>query len=477
MNASLVARQRRLFALVEEFFRRVTGEDVTSFAARGDFSHVIHQRASVIAQRGEESFAWFESEARTLYTEEWKALFSDARDAGGMKLVLGGASQLSATHLASIRKMLLYSDTILIPDPLLPWLETDRQEERFRYVTLLQQAFWLLHLKPLIDEDLPYPAILVFPSWEKGLEENDPTTQEGQLSLTTAVVGHHIGHRFDNLNELRDFASAQPDSFLAAVEKNNLFLAPGALAPEPLEAGLARYWTYARQWRSADFIRGLASLPTAHLLLYAIMERLGPQYHMMENAEELSAQPMMCVDAHWHYHKLIGDTFASTLADTGALSPATIAILRALNRPGVSWLGNVPMSSLVTLRKNNENEAFRRRLSEYTAQLRDADLNNLDRVAADIGRGIAGLLTEHNKEVTRIAETYKLTYLRTLGGGVITAAALFAPALAPIVGALYAPLALAGAYANTKQQELLDKRRASRSLVGILATARDTARS
>jgi hypothetical protein len=55
----------------------------------------------------------------------------------------------------------------------MPWLERDRREERFRHVLLLKAVHTLLQLKPLVDADLRYPPVVVFPSWEKSLEEHD----------------------------------------------------------------------------------------------------------------------------------------------------------------------------------------------------------------------------------------------------------------------------------------------------------------
>jgi hypothetical protein len=475
MDSDLIVRQRRLFALAGEFFERVAGESAQSFAARGPFDEIIKQRAQTLARRGQTAYAWFEEQARSLYSANWRDVFRDARNAAGMKLVLGGANRLSGSHVGSIQKMLLYTDCLLVPDPILPWLETDRSEERFRHVHLLKQVFWLLHLKPLIDSDLPYPAVLIFPSWEKRLEKHDSTTQERQFALTTSVVNQHIGTSFGDIDELRQFAINQPTELLTAVDKSRIFLAPGADTVEPLDAGIERYLDHVRTWRSAEHVATLERFPRSILVLYAIMERLGPQYHMLENAEELRAQPMMSIPAHWHYHRLISQTFEGQLVHSGSLSKATVSTLRALDQPGHEWLGNVPIGSLVELRQNNENETFRTKLSGYTSALHEAELDEIDRVAAEVGRGLAAMLVEHRKEVRRIADRYKLEYTKTLAGGVVTAAATFMPALAPFVGGLVAPLALAGAYAYSKTKERAETRRAARSLTGVLATAHKAA--
>jgi hypothetical protein len=471
MDKHLVERQRRLFEITEEFFWTATGENVESFSKRGPFAEVVRSRADVLGRRGINAFSNFEERIRPYYAETWQNAFRDARNAAGMKLVLGGTSRFLGEQLSAVRKMALYSDTILIPDPLLPWFETERPEEKFRHMNLLQSAFWLLHLKPLVDRDLPYPAILVFPSWEKGLEAKDPTTRERQLGLVAAVVGNCTGRSFGDFTEVVAFATNSPAEFLRVIDQAQLFIAPGANEPEPIDIGIVRYRDHLATWRTDSHTAELLSLPHSLLVVNALLERLGPQYHLLENADELAAQPMMANLVHWHYHKLVARTFEGRLSTRGMLSAKTVAILRALDEPSNEWLGNVPIASLAELRSNNENEAFRKRMAEYTDTLHAADIDDLDRVAAEVGRGIAALIVDHKKEVRRIAEDHQLAYSATLAGGVVTLAAMYAPALAPFVDGLHAPLALAGAYAHTKQKELLERRRAARSLTGVLAAA------
>ena len=97
--------------------------------------------------------------------------------------VLGGSSSFKASQFNSVTQSLLYADTILIPDPVMPWIESDRKEERFRNIRMLEAVFGILHIKPLVDAEFRYPAVMVFPSWEKLLEHNDAQTQAGISTL------------------------------------------------------------------------------------------------------------------------------------------------------------------------------------------------------------------------------------------------------------------------------------------------------
>ena len=472
MSNLVLARQRALFELIAEFFERATGDSVRTFAARGRFDATIRARASLLAAKGKEAFPWFEKLYRDFYAREQTSAFADARSLGGMKLVLGGSARFSSSQLASVRKMLLYADTVLIPDPMLPWFEDERSEERFRHVLLLQTAYWLLHLRPLVNADLPYPAILVFPSWERSLELHDETTRSRQEALIVDTLGYHIGRRVLSLDELVTYATESEAEFLNSVDRAKLLLAPGAESPEPLKESIERYRAEVRKWRSQEHVRILESLPPGQFVLNALMERLGPLYHMLENSEELNAHPMMCLDAHWYYFEQIAEARQGELSEAGFLTPNAAATLRAINKPTLEWLGNVPIDALVELRLDNANEEFRRQLEGHTSQLRAASLANLDAVASEVGHGLSALMSAHQIDLRRICEDYRLRHIKTLAIGATTAAAMFVPALAPFVGNLAAPAAVAGKYLYDKAQERLDRSREARSLTGVLAKAK-----
>lgn len=156
--------QQEFFQILAEFFERATGKKAANFATPDTFNETIRKDAENLGRRGEKAFSWGLDALVDFYSRQKMSAFQSARETGGMKLVLGGSSRFTNTHLQATRKMLLYADTILIPDPVLPWIEIGREEEKFRHVNLLQNMFLLLHLQPLVDADLTYPAIIVFPS-------------------------------------------------------------------------------------------------------------------------------------------------------------------------------------------------------------------------------------------------------------------------------------------------------------------------
>ena len=125
-----VRYQKNLFELFSEFFQRATGVDTPDqFATFDSFPDVIHSNAGSLGQRLIDAFIWADENIRPYYAIESAAAYASAQQLGGLKLVQGGGSRFLSTHLESVRGSVLYADTVLVPDPVLPWLETDRLEE------------------------------------------------------------------------------------------------------------------------------------------------------------------------------------------------------------------------------------------------------------------------------------------------------------------------------------------------------------
>ncbi len=462
---------RELFAHLEEFFSRATGKSTANFATIETFGDVIRASASEIASRGEAAFRWLDTEVRAFYARRGGDAFKDAKQLGGMSLVLGGSSRFHRSQLNSVSTAVLYSDRVLIPDPVMPWLERDRTEERFRHVLLLQTVHALLQLKPLVDADLPYPPVVVFPSWEKLLEERDAQTQEGISQLLTDVLSSSLGESLVGLEEVVDFADRYSERFCEAVDRNRLFVAPEGPVNEPLEEALRRYEGEMATWRSREWLDVYGRLPIHRRVLNGVSERVAPVYHLLENAQEFGGHPLMCLEQHAHYFRLVSHTSSARLARLGVLDSRTIALVDALGSRRLRWLGGIPVDTLAKLRLDNENVAFRERLSASVGRLHESVLDDVDRVAAEVCHDIEGAIAEYEKALRFVQDKYNRAHGKTAVLAVAAMGAALMPALAPLLGSAV-PLALAAKYGHDKVAELAEKRALTQSLVGVLAVAK-----
>jgi hypothetical protein len=283
------AYQVELFQMIGEFWGRATGMLPEEFSSTEGFGDAIRQRARGLQYRAEDAFTFADTQLRTFYARNGARAYRLASRLAGTKLVLGGASNFGTSHLASTRSTLLYADTVLIADPLYPWLEDARQHERSRLVAPLREAHAILQLRPLIDADLPHCPVFVFPSFEKTLEREDDTTKKGIAQLIADVLAHFVDPGIGSLDDARAFAATRADDFIQAVERHALFEPPGADIGEPVGQALQRYEHYVKTWRTPEFLQTYERAPVGSKVLNGIIERLSPQFHLFENAEEWTA--------------------------------------------------------------------------------------------------------------------------------------------------------------------------------------------
>ena len=465
--------QRALFDRLDEFFYRATGTSAPEFATIADFPETIKKEAQKLAQRASDAYPWIERQLRELYSAKGVDAFRASRQLGGFKLVQGGGSGFHESQLNAVRGSLLYADTVLVPDPVLPWIETERSEERFRLTRFFQNIHALLHLKPLVDAQLPYPAIIVFPSWEKLLEKKDSHTQQGIDQLITDVLAHFVSPKINSLKDAVRIGDGEPDNFIERMERSGLLVAPGGALAASAQETFDLYEKHIETWRAKNFIDEFRRLSPVKKSLFLLMERITPQYHLAENAEELAAQPLLSVEQQAHYFKIVAQTNTGRLEKLGLINRNTSLVLESFSRERLSWLANIPLNSLVEVRKQNENAQFRKRLDGAIGRLHESSLANIDRVTAEICSEIDHALAEHQQELNKIETDFRQKNIKTAGAVVAVASAALVPSLAPYIGAAL-PLAVAAKYGWDRWDKRVEERKRSKSLMGIIAVAKQT---
>lgn len=474
---SLIEGQSELFRLFAEIFVVLTGHSYDALYSHDEIKESALAQARGNADTFERKFKAAMRNLGEFYERHSSAIFRHAKELGGLKVVLGGQRTFGPSALGGVQKMGLYVDTQLIPDPIFPYFEADLQL-RAKYVELILNLHKILQLKPLVDAKLPVPPIVVFPSFEKNLEERDVKTQVGINDLVLQVAGSACPATLLSMDELVKYSHERKDEFIHAMLAAQLFIPPGAAPGQIMspQDAIERHLVELRMYRSAENMAAIEKLPPESIILLGIMERLSPQYHLLENGEEFSAQPMLTQTAHWHFFEKCAQSSAQTLRRNGLLSEDAIFTARALQSEKLAWLENVPIPTLAVLLQNQENLVFRNELRKHTALLSAADATDLDRVVREVTHGIESLVQQHQKTIKEIEAKYssKNSIGVTLGTGavILGAAAQFIPSLG-VLG-VAAPVITAGGavanYANTKLQEHAEKKLARRSLMGVLAT-------
>lgn len=373
--------------------------------------------------------------------------------------------------------MALYVDTQLVPDPIHPFFEAEIHH-RFIYVEILENLFTILQLKPLVDAALPIPPILVFPSFEKSLEAGDVATQHGIQQLTLQVLRGTCNATLDTQDDLKDYLRLKPDTFIAEAMAAKLFVPLGALPGEIEDVGIAveRHLTELKAIRSEAMMTKLRQLSPAELIAATIGERLAPQYHLLENGDELQAQPLLTQPVHWHFFERCARASAIELNRQDIISADGLNTIRAMQDKNLGWLANIPMPALVEMLRNQENLAFRKELGQHTETLFATGSSDIDRIVKEVSHGIESMIQKHQKTIAEIEQKYQPKYAKTWmtgGAGVVLGSvATFLPALA-VFGPV-APIAAGSLMVGKLALDWVDKRaelnRGRHSMLGVLAT-------
>ncbi len=472
--------QAELFSLFSNLFSALTGRAHGLVQNDEEIKSLMLSRVSYEPEAFRTSVNGAIEELEEFYTQYATSTFRHAKILGGMRLVTGGQRMFGPSALSAVRITGLYADTQLIPDPVFPFLCSDLNLNAV-HLQLANQLFYLLQLRPLVDAELPVPPIFVFPSFEETLEERDAHTKLGLGKMAIRLLGPLCQGSIFSVEELFDYAQNHEKAFLDALMPAKLFIPPGGMPDTELrpDEAASRYLRELEGVRASDAVEHLKRLPVGILLLNGVIERLRPQYHLLENANELSAQPLLSQPVHWHYFEKISESNARGLRSQKILSEQAFQTLRAVQDDSLSWLARIPVETLRELLINDEHRWFREELNKYTNQLASAGPIETSDMVREVSYGLASLVQRQQKSLNDIERRYAPKKVAAYVGGIAgvgaSATAILLPSLSPFLGAAVPAVAAASAawgYGKEKTGEVVEKRQAANSMLGVLATVR-----
>lgn len=466
----IVKIQRDYLSKVEELLLEVTKKNYKKFSSVNELiDHLKTFAAS--AKSGNQfgrSISKIYSDLQSFYNENAANWFKLATNLGGLKLVFGGISRFSETLLRNARNVLIFSDTIFLADPVLPWIESEREHENFQVVQLLKNMYFVLQLKDIVDADLEYPPIILFPSFEKSFEENDEITKTGIDNLISDFFSYYLNEKFYHPSETLDYAREKSELFLKKIEEKQLFWPAQAESITNLNQGILDYKEFIKKNRSINQIETAERMLPSELVWMGICERITPHFHLLENSYEFGANPTFSKKAHWYYHTLLSKMHNSFQSK----NQKATSISNSLNDFRMNWLNNISVQDIILLRKNNENEKFRKDLLTQIDILDETLIENYDKVTNEVIKIISGLMANYNKEIEEIKERYQLKYKHLLGATVVSTAAQFYPAFREYTEAV-PPIISALKYSYDKMEEKYSLRKQRKSIIGLFSQAMD----
>lgn len=476
--------QVELFALFSSLFSALTGRSVDLIHDVAEIKQRLMWRVKYQPDVFAGSVNRVAEELSEFYNCHSTNIYQHAKTFGGMRLVTGGQRQFGPSALNAVRITGLYADTQLIPDPIYPFISSDLNLNA-AHLQLAIQLFHILQLRPLVDAQFPVPAVFVFPSFEEVLERNDAHTKLGIEELAIRLISPLCRGQIQSLEELVDYSNKQETAFLDALMPSGLFIPPGGKLGIQLSAAEAasQYLKELEGIRSPLVLDKMKRVSTGPLLLNGVLERIRPQYHLFENSSELGAQALLSQPVHWHYFEKIAQANARDLRSKNVISDQALQTLHAIQDDSLSWLANIPVKTLAQLISNNEHRWLREELNKYTSQLASTGPIDTNEMIKEVSHGLASLVQRQRKSLKDIELKYApkkaAVFTGSIMGAGLVASAVMLPLLSPFLAVGVPTVALAGAasaaligFGKEKIGEVVEKRHAGQSMLGVLATAR-----
>ena len=370
----------------------------------------------------------------------------------------------------------LYLDTVILPDPMIKALSMHRIMKPDRSLFYLtKHALTALSLKEILLADVNPPIIIISPD----RMETDPNYVKFLKTVSEKDTRAHLEKIFD-----RKFASeVDIDSFLSsltdesklisALKDKSRLLYDLEIPNLPLEKQLEKAAELRKQFPSYS----LNLEPPGKVLKFEMLGRMMQINDVVQKSRINNGIPLTDAPTSWQY-LLWKYEYNKEASDKLNLSYKPMLVANTLTQKQFAWLGNVPNTELVRLRKQGALKNMREVFDKGISEIRSADDKSFSSVVTQVSRNIEESLDKHRKDIrdnsNDIKSLGKDASNWAVEGSISIAASLlnFEP-LSLVTTAWSALKGSTGAIAMTKKgmSAAKERRRINNSAMGILFKA------
>jgi len=387
-----------------------------------------------------------ESLNQELVNLNWTAQENALARLGGLKTAYMGHAYVYKREptmtLDFLKKIGLYSDTIIIRDPtlseLLTWKKR-RAGEVQSFHLVAQWALRLLAIEELFSSELDPPICILAPNHvlslerENGVEATDRFIHENIVPL---FASHLFGVDIASDEKLRDFLSRVKsfNEFTSLVQKPEMLVNPdGELACETDFQSMREYYRakYNRDFTLSDslwlFIRGRLTMMV---------------YDQIANGK-IASNFVTDFKGVWNAYLWLIKNDNELTFEHLARKPISkdMLIINALQQEELKWIGNVPLNKIRELRERGELQEIRNILGQNVKAIQNVSDEEFVEVGRQIKYNLKEIFKKHDSEVKDLNEKYRRKYKIDVGTILVSGSI-------SIVSALFPPLTMAASVAS-----------------------------
>lgn len=335
----------------------------------------------------------------------------------------------------------LYVDTIVLPCPVmriapLVGLYPDKQIAQL----LTKHLLTALSYREIATANVIPPIALILP------HPDDLTRGEdrGLISRSEPAIlkhGEHLfGRKFAALDEFRAFCENlhTVEQVLAELKGRDRVLFDAQWEERGPEAQLRRVM---REYQAT--LPGFDPTIAGNHIFAASMGRMPQALAAQESALHIGGSPLINAETSWQYYTWFLE-YESVQLNSRASYTTTAHIARALSDAGrsLTWLGNVPASTVLEIRRKGQADELRQILGAGIDELIALNANDYVRTASQVVGNLSRAFEEHQRKLAEARankiKLYGIDVVSCVATGAIavTAALKGSPALGAVSGIL-----------------------------------------
>lgn len=405
-----------------------------------------------------------------------KTIDAEIRKLPGLKARFGGdiGPQISD---AIFQRAGLYFESIVVPDPLLRIVRLPERLNKNEDYYFLKYSINQVMLKDVYLADV-FPPIAIL-AGDVELENNNIQDHSNVAKYDCVLLTNNLYEKnFDNYTEIQSFFNhfRSAREAITAARKPELLYWDEDTPLDPLEQWETNVKKARLDWKNQDSRK---QTDHANFLLFNLMSRMLQANMVLFGASTYDANPLIAAPVSFHWLNLKIRVNRDLIAQNlGLERNLDLALTNALLSRDLKWLSNIPLDSLIELRKKGQLSELRSVINQETVRLATSKLNNLDVITNQVDYNIKSALERHQEEIDEIDKVFR-SEMSTLGSSfLLSIAGAFQPLLLPLAPEWIAKLStIIGTTSLTAiipatLKYLREKKTVGKSPIGILWQAK-----
>jgi hypothetical protein len=331
-------------------------------------------------------------------------------------------------------KCSLYTDTINLPDPFLRSkhiFKTFDDSQKVYY--FIKHAMNLLQYKDLACADLDIPIIVVLPDYS-ALDNNEKEyyselAKEDSLSHNAKMFGRN----FDSIEDFMEFASKLDtiEKAISEISDTSRVLFDTEWGNDPL--------TQITKMRNSNAFKSTGISHPGEIIANMSFGRMATSNELLVKSRRVRGVPIIDAPTSWEYFKWKLEYDSKNVENLTNITDLHMTkALQSLSGSDMQWIGNIPVESLIEIRRENAMDEIRNILTKDISNLIDINPTNFHRSHDKVFDNISEAFKKHQENINNLKNKKWSFYGKDIGSMLVTGSLEITAALTgtPLFGLL-----------------------------------------